>query len=115
MVSVSDESDDGFAYGMQQVSYLRLLYDIRDALSDLKEMEVTEEQLKMYKTLLKNKIAASMKDPLYWTRAIARRYLDGKDWTTGYQAKIDAVTAGQVKAILASLDDGCKVEYVTRK
>lgn len=115
MVSVSDAFDDGFAYGMQQVSYLRLLYDIRDALSDLKEMEVTEEQLNMYKTLLKNEIAASMKDPLYWTRAIARRYLDGKDWTTGYQAKIDAVTAGQVKAILASLDDGCKVEYVTRK
>lgn len=115
MVSVSEASEDGLAYGIKQVSYLQLLYDVRTAVSDLKEMEVTEEQLKIYKALLKNEIASSMKDPLYWTRAIARRYLDGKDWTTDYQAKIDAVTADQVKAILASLDDGCKVEYVTRK
>ena len=115
MVSVSEASEDGLAYGIKQVSYLQLLYDVRTAVSDLKEMEVTEEQLKIYKALLKNEIASSMKDPLYWTKAIARRYLDGKDWTTDYQAKIDAVTADQVKAILASLDDGCKVEYVTRK
>ena len=115
MVSVSEASEDGFAYGIKQVSYLQLLYDVRTAVSDLKEMEVTEEQLKIYKALLKNEIASSLKDPLYWTKAIARRYLDGKDWTTDYQAKIDAVTADQVKAILASLDDGCKVEYVTRK
>ena len=55
-----------------------------------------------------------MKDPVYWTSAIALRYLDGKDWTTDYQSKIDAVTAAQVKVILASLDEGCKVEYITR-
>ena len=114
-VSVSEASNDGFAYGMKPVSHLRLLYDVRSAVSGLKELEVTEEQLRIYKALLKNDVEVRMKDPLYWTGAIAVRYLDGKDWTTDYQAKIDAVTPAQVKAILASLDEGCKVEYITRK
>ena len=114
MVSVSEASDDGFAYGMKLISRLQMLFDVRSAVSDLKKMEVTEEQLKIYKAILKNEIATRMKDPLYWTDAIAVRYLDGKDWTTDYQSKIDAVTVDQVKAILASLDEGCKVEYITR-
>lgn len=115
MVSVSDASDDGFAYGMREVSHLKLLFDVRAAVSDLKNIEVTEDLLKIYKASLKNEMAIRMNDPLYWTEAITARYLDGKDWTTNYQAKIDAVTVAQVKAILASLDDGCKVEYITRK
>ena len=114
MVSVAEASNDGFAYGMKPISRLRMLYDVRDAVSDFKEIEVTEDQLKRYKASLKNEIAIRMKDPVYWTSAIALRYLDGKDWTTDYQSKIDAVTAAQVKAILASLDEGCKVEYITR-
>ena len=115
MVSVAEASGDGFAYGMRQESHLKLLFDVRAAVSDLKNIEVTEDLLKIYKASLKNEIATRMNDPLYWTDAVAVRYLDGKDWTTNYQAKIDAVTAAQVKAILASLDEGCKVEYVTRK
>ena len=92
-----------------------MLFDVREAVSDLKNLEVTDDLLKIYKASLKNEIATRMNDPLYWTNAIAVRYLDGKDWTTNYQSKIDAVTASQVKAILASLDEGCKVEYITRK
>lgn len=115
LVSVAEASGDGFAYGMKQESHLKLLFDVREAVSDLKNLEVTDDLLKIYKASLKNEIATRMNDPLYWTNAIAVRYLDGKDWTTNYQSKIDAVTASQVKAILASLDEGCKVEYVTRK
>jgi hypothetical protein len=115
LVSVAEASGDGFAYGMKQESYLKLLFDVREAVSDLKNLEVTDDLLKIYKASLKNEIATRMNDPLYWTNAIAVRYLDGKDWTTNYQSKIDAVTVSQVKAILASLDEGCKVEYITRK
>ena len=115
MVSVAEASGDGFAYGMKQESHLKLLFDVRAAVSELKNIEVTEDLLKIYKASLKNEIATRMNDPLYWTDAVAIRYLDGKDWTTNYQAKIDAVTAAQVKALLASLDEGCKVEYITRK
>ena len=115
MVSVAEASEDGFAYGMKSISPLQLLSDVRAAVSSLKEMEVTEELLKIYKASLKNEIAIRMNDPLYWTDAIAVRYLDGKDWTSNYQAKIDSVTVAQVKSILAALNEGCKVEYVTRK
>ena len=115
MVSVSEASADGFAYGMKPISHLQLLLDVRAAVSGLKDMEVTEDLLKIYKASLKNEISIRMNDPLYWTDAIAVRYLDGKDWTSNYQSKIDSVTAAQVKSILAALDEGCKVEYVTRK
>ncbi len=114
-VSVSEAPGEGFAYGMKPVTHLQLVADVREVLSDLKDMEVTDDLLKIFKASLKNRMTIHMNDPLYWTNAIVTRYIDGKDWTTNYQAKIDAVTPAQVKAVLASLDEGCKVEYVTRK
>ena len=47
--------------------------------------------------------------------ALSMRYLDGKDLTSGYEAKIDAVTTEKVKMILASLTEASKVEYIIRK
>ena len=55
-----------------------------------------------------------MKEPLYWTNAIALRYLDGKDFTTGNLTRIDAVNAKSVKAIFELLESGSKVEYVIK-
>jgi hypothetical protein len=54
-----------------------------------------------------------MNDPQYWVDAIVVRYLDGKDLTTGYAANIDALSKDDVKRVLALIDRGCKVEYVT--
>ena len=43
---------------------------------------------------------------------IAKRYLDGKDFTTSYAAAMDAVNADKVRMLLSVLNDGSKVEYV---
>ena len=56
-----------------------------------------------------------MNEPEYWLDAIAKRYLDGKDFTTSYAARIDAVNADRIKAVLAELNNGSKVEYVVNK
>jgi hypothetical protein len=46
---------------------------------------------------------------------ITRRYLAGKDFTTNYAVKVDAVTAEKVKNILVALSKGSKVEYIISK
>ena len=82
---------------------------------ELAVLDVTEEDVAKYKALLKGRIEVKMTDPRYWTRAVTMRYLDGKDLTTGYQTKIDAVTPEKVKALLASLSDAGRVEYIIEK
>jgi hypothetical protein len=79
----------------------------------LASKEITDDQLKQYKAFLKNQLSVEMNDPQYWVDAIVVRYLDGKDLTTGYAANIDALSKDDVKRVLALIDRGCKVEYVT--
>ena len=55
-----------------------------------------------------------MNDPQYWTDAIAKRYLDGKDFTTSYTAAIDAVNADGLMRMFSDLNTGSKVEYVVQ-
>ncbi len=89
------------------------LSDIRSAFVDLRSMEITDDELKPYKATLKNRLAKEMKSPTYWIDAIVLRYLEGKDLTTNYASRTDALTADRVKSIMALLDGGSKVEYVT--
>ncbi len=91
------------------------LSDVRSALAGMKSVEISDKELNSYKETLKNHTAREMKSPEYWTHAIALRYLDGKDLSTNYAAKIDAVTPEKVRSVLALLDGGSKVEYVTIK
>ncbi len=91
------------------------LADVRSVLSRMDDMEISEGVLKEWKAMMKHQMALDMKSPAYWIDAIALRYLVGKDLTTNYEAKIDAVTPAKVKAVLSLLDNGCKVEYVTIK
>ena len=56
-----------------------------------------------------------MKSPQYWLNAISMRQIEGKDFTTDYKARVDAVTADKVKQILTSLNNASKVEYIIRK
>lgn len=94
---------------------MEALAGVRAVLSDIHEMEIGDDELKVIKTRLKNKVAVEMKDPVYWVDAIVLRYLDGKDLSTSYAAKIDSVNANRVQSVLNVLDAGCKVEYITRK
>ena len=75
-------------------------------------MKISKEELDAYKALLKKHMSERKKNPEYWLHAITMRYLDSKDFTTGCDAKIDAVTADKVKTLLASLVNGSKVEYI---
>lgn len=115
LISVSEADPEGFASGTAGKNPIDALSEIRSVLSDLNEMEISEEMLSSCKTALKDMIENEMKDPRYWTDAITLRYLDGKDLSTDYAAKIKSVTADRVLSVLGMLNEGCKVEYVISK
>ena len=115
MISLNEASVDGFAPGTAVNDPLAALTAVRSALANPRSLDLTKEELDAYKALLKKDIAERKKTPEYWLQRIGMRYLDGKDFTTGCDAKIDAVTADKVKALLASLVNGSKVEYIINR
>lgn len=115
LISVRKADVEGFAVGIKDKTAIEVLGNVRDALSGLASKNITDDDLKRYKAYLKNRLSLEMKDPMYWVDAITIRYLDGKDLTTGYAAKIDALTKEDISRVLMLLDRGCKVEYVTEQ
>lgn len=115
MVSLNEAYKDGFSSDTHLTGPIDALRKVRNSISDLARTPVSASDLAAYKSLLKERLKFETEDPRYWTDAIAMRYTDGKDFTTGAAARIDAVTVDKVKAILASLNEGCKIEYTIRK
>lgn len=112
MVTVEPISPMGYASHIEHKGSVEALQIVREALKDLTRTKISDSFLAASKEYLKNLIAGRMQEPLYWVDAIAKRYLDGKDFTTSYAAKIDAVTADKVNLMLLALNEGTKVEYV---
>lgn len=88
------------------------LAQVRQILSELQSLEISDAELSSYKTRLKKGLVLKKSDPEYWTRILTFRYLDGKDLMTGAEAKIDAVTKDDIRKVLALLGDGSRVEYI---
>ena len=103
-----------FLTGIEQGGALEALDVLRAALDGIEATEVTDAAVKAYKEWLKNDLTYRMKSPNYWVNAISRRQLEGKDFTTDYKARIDAVNTAKVKQILSSLNNASKVEYIIR-
>ena len=114
IVSVVEAPLSGFAAGTEDLGSMDALSVLRSALSGMSRMEINEGRLSACKAYLKNAVSAEMKSPLYWTNAMTLRHLDGKDLTTGYASRIDAVKASDVQAVLELLESGSKVEYVIK-
>ena len=92
-----------------------MLSELRRAVAGASERDVEADYIAACKAYMKHKYAVQMKEPAYWLQAMAMRYLDGKDYTTGYAAKIDAVTENDVRKILDLLEMGSKIEYIINK
>lgn len=88
--------------------------EIRKVLGECSR-DLDERIIQAYKNYVKNAYALQMQNPEYWMRVIPLRHMEGKDFTTGYAAKIDAVTTAQVKDIFKTLEDGAGVEYIIKE
>lgn len=115
MISLKEASEEGFAKGVCHSGALEALRIVRSTLHDLGATDVTDKVITAYKEWLKNDITYRMKSPQYWVNAISMRQLEGKDFTTDYKAKVDAVTTAKVKQVLTSLNNASKVEYIISK
>lgn len=115
MISLKEASADGFAEGVEHGGALEALRILRTTLRSLETTEVTDVVVKAYKEWLKNDITYRMKSPQYWVNAISMRQIEGKDFSTDYKARVDAVTRDKVKQIITSLNNASKVEYIIRK
>ena len=92
-----------------------MLSELRRVVAGASENDMEVGYIAACKAYMKHKYAVQMKEPAYWLQAMAMRYLDGKDYTTGYAAKIDAVTENDVRKILDLLEKGSKIEYIINK
>lgn len=90
------------------------LWRLRDVLNDADEFAVSQEYLAACKVFLKRQWDINAQDHRYWAHVIAMRYLDGKDFTTGYASRIDAVSSEKVSSVLHLLEKGSKIEYVIK-
>ncbi|MCD8312641.1 MAG: hypothetical protein LUC24_00595 [Bacteroidales bacterium] len=97
--------------GEEHLDHPELLFEVGETLKDFK---VAADDLKLYKTVLKNQFKARQNDPWYWIHMVRTRVSDVKDLNSKYSDKIDAVTADQVSALISRLDTGSKVEYILR-
>ena len=88
--------------------------EISDILSDLAN-NVDAEEMMICKEYMKNAYALQMQTPYYWLHVIPLRHLEGKDFTSGCDAKIDSVSAEQVANVFRTLAKGAGVEYVIKK
>lgn len=111
-VSMEEASTEGFAEGTAGYSKEEALDAVREVLSDLKRLKLDEDLLASYRYRLERHLQIEKEKPEYWMDAVRMRYMEGKDFTTGAEAKIAALTADNVRKIFSTLDKGTKVEYV---
>ena len=84
----------------------------RRAVAAASECKMDATYMAACKAYMKHKYAVKMQEPDYWLHATALRYLDGKDYTTGHAARIDAVSEADIRKILGLLETGSKIEYI---
>lgn len=88
---------------------------VRRLFSEKSVMTITDSEVDSYKPWLIHKKTLQMEDPKYWTSAILLRYLEGKDFTTGYKEEVNNITGEKVRNLLSSLVSSSKVEYIIKK
>ena len=87
---------------------------LKAVLSDCRT-DITAAELTSCKEFVKNSYALQSQTPDYWLRVIPLRHLEGKDFTTGAAAKIDAVSLEGVQKVFKALEEGAGIDYITKK
>lgn len=114
IVTVEPISEMGYASHIEHTGSMKALNIVRESLKDLTHTKIPDAVVASCKEYYKNLVTLRMSEPAYWIDAIAKRHLDGKDFTTSYTAKMDAVTSDKIMLLFAALNDGSKVEYVVK-
>ncbi|MBQ8839460.1 MAG: hypothetical protein IJ005_09105 [Bacteroidales bacterium] len=114
-LSFGEAPADGFASDVESSGPIEALSVIRSTLDSIGQAVISDSEMATMKSQLKGGMAIAMTTPSYWIGAISQRYISGKDFTTAYEERINAVTADKVRTMLSALNDGSKVEYIISK
>ena len=114
-ISLNEVPQDGFASGVTHAGPIEAMNIVRSVLSGEYGLKITKEDVEAFKGQIKTGLDMEMKVPFYWLNVISRRHLAGKDFTTGYEARIKSVTVERVKSIISKLDEGTRVEYIVSR
>ena len=88
---------------------------VKEVLSEEGLSAISDAQVNACKSWLKHHRTMRKQSPDYWVNAMLFRYLEGKDFTTDYDEKVDEITPDAVKELLLKLNASSKVEYIIRK
>ena len=113
-ISASPASIEGLPQGTARRRPVRVLMKMRSAMSDLVASGISPEKLSLYKAVLQNRWDSLQKDPGYWLAVISGRFAGGKDMQSRYSECISSVDAAKVQDVLQLLQDGSRIEYVTK-
>ena len=86
----------------------------RKTIDEVLSGPVGAAELSSSKALLANQYSMNLADPSGYADAVLMRYSSGKDVLTGYNEKINGVTADKVKEVFNALAGGMRVEYVVK-
>ena len=115
MLSLREASVDGFATGTSHHEPEEALVEVRELLRNLESVELTDAELASYKALIKQKIKREQNNPGFWYDVLAMRYVEGKDYYSSFESKIDAITKEDIMDMLGLLSKGSRVEYLIER
>ena len=109
-------AEGGLPYGVMPGSVQpgRALTAARKAIDAVLAAPTDAAALATGKTFLLNSYARSLADPAQFRDAVLLRYAWGKDVLTGYDARINAVSAEKVGVVYKALSEGFRIEYVIK-
>lgn len=83
------------------------------ALQNLNSIEISDDQLKTYKSVVEAQMTRELATPELLFEYISDRYADSKDLCVNWSAALKNISTKDVKKIITALDKGSRVEYRT--
>ena len=100
--------------GVASSDPMEAVHSLRRALQRAAATPVPQGVLKAYKERLQGELDNTLKTEESLVEMVFKRYGEGKDLLTTYKQRIGEVTAEDLTAILKSLSEGARIEYVVR-
>lgn len=87
---------------------------LRAAVDRLKGGKIATQDLSAWKAALVRRIETLSEDPGFYISAVLSRNVSGKDFLTDYRQVIREIVAEDLQHVLATLYDGCRIEFEER-
>ena len=99
-VTVEQASGEGLASSSREFNPEEATAILQNLFADMSVVELNKDILSSYKYRVERHLSQKKNRPEYWVDALNLRYLDGKDFTTGAEAKIKAIAEKNVRTML---------------